>query len=203
MADSRGLRLSMGLDGNLYVAFQVAGGNHIFRYDPFDIDVTVPIVGGDNYHQFFNSKSENKTFFARYDAATGAYLLGQQFCGRLSTSAANAARPDGDIKADAVGRVYLSGSAASGLPITFLPPGTGTYTGGGFLLVMSPDFRTRLLVTRFAGNGKVRTVSLGVEAEGRQPIVFGGTTTGGLWNWNPVQGGYGGGAQDGFFGVFE
>ena len=42
-----------------------AGGNHLFRYDPFDVTKTAPIVGGDLFHGFQNSKSEDKTFFAR------------------------------------------------------------------------------------------------------------------------------------------
>jgi hypothetical protein len=158
MADTRAYRCAVGRDGKLYCAFESAGGNHIFRYSPFDITQKVEIVGGDKFHEWYNTRAEHKTFFARYDPATGAYLAGQQFCGRLSSGRGNAVRvKEGDLTADETGRVYLVGAAASGLP---MPPShpdqktgrclVGAYAGGAFLLVMSPDFKDRLFCARFA-----------------------------------------------------
>jgi hypothetical protein len=34
MADTRGYRVAVGADGTLVCAFEAAGGNHIFRYEP-------------------------------------------------------------------------------------------------------------------------------------------------------------------------
>ncbi|WP_343913279.1 Ig-like domain-containing protein [Aquimarina litoralis] len=150
MADTRGARCEMGKDGKLYMSFAADGGNHIFRHDPFDINKTVNIVGGDRYHVFSNTGTEKKTFFGRYEASTGKYLKGQQFCARSSSGRGNTAHPEfGDIAADSEGRVFLTGTSASGLPLT-LDPLPGGYSGGPFVLVMSPDFKTRELVTRSA-----------------------------------------------------
>lgn len=178
MADSRGYRVAVGRDGQLYAGYEVAGGNHIFRYDPFDITRTVSIVGGDHYHAFHNSRSEHKTFFARYDPSNGAYLAGQQLCGRLSTGRCNAVRMRGGaITADAQGRVYLAGAAASGLPLSVTPPGTGTYTGGGYIVAMSADLGSRLFVTRVdPGAGAFAVDARALTSSGIPNIVWAGQT---------------------------
>ena len=199
MADTRGYRVSLGEDGYLYAAFEVAGGNHIFRKSPHDLKTSVQIVGGDKHHEFYNTKSEHKTFFARYDPATGEYLKGQQFVGRLSDGGGNAVRiKEGDIQADAKGRVYLGGAAASGLPLTFAPSEAGSYTGGAWVLVMSSDFKKRLLVSRI-GQGKTKAV--GVRTVGEVPVlVWGGQASEEFHPMNAFQSALAGGAQDGFYG---
>ncbi len=144
MADTRGYRCAMGADGKLYTAFECAGGNHIFRYEPRLVNgAWVEAKGkkakGDQYHAFYNSRAEHKTFVAQFDPATGEYLRGQEFTGRLSSGRANAVRvKNGTIAAGADGSVFVGGTAASGLPVSFTPPGTGDYTGGGFLLGLNP-----------------------------------------------------------------
>ncbi len=175
MADSRGDRCSIGQDGKLYVTFQVAGGNHIFRYHPRNIMQKVKLAGGDKYHQFHNSRAEHKCFFARFEPDTGDFLAGQQFCGRLSSGRANyAATKRGDITADASGRVYIVGRAASGLPID-LNPTEGDYTGGGFLLVMSSDLKQRLVCTRTCdGRGDPHAVDVQT-IKGQTRAVFAGS----------------------------
>jgi hypothetical protein len=203
MADSRGYRCSIGRDGKLYAAFEVAGGNHLFRYSSTDLSKKSPIVGGGNYHGFHNSKAEHKLFFARYEPATGEYLLGQQFCGRLSSGRANAVRVEnGDIAADEAGRVYVTGVAASGLPLTLNPERTGDYMGGGYLLVMSQDFKERLFCTRLQGGGTYgHSVDARVLREKRITVVFGGGETKDepLFTRDPLQAK--GNAKDGFFAV--
>lgn len=172
MADARGDRCTIGRDGKLYVTFQVAGGNHIFRYSPRNILEKATLAGGDHYHQFHNSRAEHKCFFARYDPATGDYLAGQQFCGRLANGRANyVATKTGEINADEAGRVYVVGVAASGLPISLNPSGAD-YTGGAFLLVMSPDLKTRLVCTRL-GNGAAHAVDART-MDGKLRAVFAG-----------------------------
>jgi len=178
MADTRGYRCSIGGDGKLYAAFEAAGGNHMFRYSPTDItQKSDAMVGGDKYHQFFNSGAEHKTVIGRYDPADGSVERMIGLCGRLDNGKANAVRvKDGQITADADGRVFLSGSAASGLPLTWLPEGTGDYRGGAFLAVLSADFGERLLVTRMTAGGSARAVAVG-SANGKTRIVLGGGPT--------------------------
>jgi titin len=213
LADTRGLRIDMGADGKLYVAFLTAGGNHIFRYSPTDLPTPVSIVGGDQYHQFYNSASEHKTFFARYEPATGAYLTGQQLTARLTTGAANTCylAGGGDIQADAEGRVYLTGVSGSGggtsntlpgLPFTFNPVASDQYGGGAFLLIMSPDFATRLYVGRMSsGCTSTSVAARTVNGELTPRVVYGGygDTT---YTRNPIQPANAGG-QDGVFAVLQ
>jgi hypothetical protein len=173
MADTRAYRAAIGRDGKLYVAFEAAGGNHIFRYTTTDIMTKFKLVGGDAHHSFHNSRSEHKTVFGRYEPATGEALAIQQFCGRLSNGRANAVSvSSGEITADEHGRVYLVGKAAAGLPLTYDPPGAGDYTGGAFVLVMSPDLRDRLLCTRIGG-GAARAVDARSRGNNRL-MVFAG-----------------------------
>jgi len=175
MADTRGYRCSIGADGKLYAAFEAAGGNHMFRYSPTDITTkSKAMVRGDKYHQFYNSGAEHKAVIGRYDPADGSVERMIGLCGRLSNGKANAVRvKDGQITADAAGRVYLSGGAASGLPLTWMPPGTGDYTGGAFLAVLSPGFGERLLVTRLTSGGSAPALAVG-RHDGAMRIVLGG-----------------------------
>lgn len=173
MADTRGYRVSVGRDRRLLAAFECAGGNHIFRYAPRDVTRAVDIVGGDPFHTFSNTRSEHKTFFAVYDASTGEYRLGQQLVGRLASGAGNTVRvSEGAITSDERGNVLLTGAAAFGLPLTERYAGTGDYTGGAYLLVMSPDLRRRLLLTRVDPGGHGH----GVDARAGT-IVYGGNTS--------------------------
>ncbi len=175
MADTRGYRCSIGADGKLYAAFEAAGGNHIFRYSPRDINMkSDALTGGDQYHQFHNSKAEHKTIFGRFDPATGDALKTIQFTGRLASGKANAVRvKNGTITADADGRVYLGGAAAYGLPMTYMPAGTGDYTGGAFFLIESPDFDNREVVGRFIGGGTTTTLAVR-DVDGQRRIVIAG-----------------------------
>jgi len=210
MADSRGDRCAIGRDGKLYVTFQVAGGNHVFRYHPRDIMRKVELAGGDHYHQFHNSRAEHKCFFARFEPASGDFLAGQQFCGRLSSGRANyVATKEGDITADADGRVYVVGRSAAGIPVDVNPTG-GEYMGGGFLLIMSPDLKQRLLCTRTCdGRGSPHAVDVGT-LNGRTRAVFAGSgMIDGMFVTNAIQpksGDTGSGKEepkDGFFAVIK
>ncbi len=192
MADTRGYRCDVGADGKLYAAFEAAGGNHIFRYNPADITQRVSLAGGDQWHSFANTRSEHKTFFARYEPGSGQFLGGQQFLTRLSDGRGNTARVrNAAITADAAGRVYLGGSSAWGLPLPPHPrfvaqPGSAVfnpleanasaYLGGTWFMVMSADFRTRLYVTRLATDGNVDALDARVLGDGTANVVFGGRT---------------------------
>ncbi len=194
MADSRSSRCTIGPDGQLYLLFEVDGGNHIFRYDPFDIMKQVNIVGGDDYHQFHFTGTEPKIFVGKYNAGDGAYLQGQQFTARLNDGSGNTVRTkNGGLDVDGTGRVYIIGSSAAGIPVNpeMLP---GSYTGGSFLLVLSPDFSTRDLIIRPVTDGGGHTVSVSPSK-----IVFGGIANkGDLFLKNALLPTYSG-TTDGFF----
>jgi Bacterial Ig domain/Carbohydrate binding domain len=183
MADVRTSRCSIGQDGLLYITFEVYGGNHILRYSPFDNMTTVNIVAGDNYFNFSNTGTETKTFVGRYEPGTGTYLLGQQFTARLERApyAGNTifAR-NGNVTADETGRVYLTGKSASGLPqtIDYQP---GEYTGGAYVLVLSPNMATRETCIRLT-DGEGRFVAV----QDQNRWIYGGNTSGLLYKTNPV-----------------
>ena len=193
MADARGARCEIGQDGMLYIVFEADGGNHCLRYDPFSITTPNSIVGGDAYSEFYNSNTEPKAVIARYNPTTGAILKTQQFCGRLSNTAANTVRTkNGNIAANAAGEVYMVGESASGIPINleYLP---GEYLGGAFVLKLSADFTERQLVTRLT-NGAARAVALG----GNDGFLYAGNTSNSLYLNNPLQATNAGGI-DGWF----
>jgi Bacterial Ig domain len=184
MADVRTSRAAIGQDGKLYITFEVFGGNHVLRYSPFDIMTTVPIVGGDFYFNFSNTGTETKTFVGRYEPATGNYILGQQFTARLITPPYRGntifAR-NGNVAADSTGRVYLTGKSASGLPqtIDYQP---GEYTGGAYVLVLSPNLATREVCVRLT-NGEGRFVAV----QNQNRWIYGGNTTNPSYLAHPIQ----------------
>ncbi len=195
MADTRGYRCSMGADGKLHAAFESAGGNHIFRYEPqlengAWAEAKGKIPKADHYHAFHNSRAEHKTFIGRYEPGTGKYLAGQQFTARLSDGRANAVRmKDGAVAAAADSSTYISGGSAAGLPFTFAPPDTGSYNGGGFVLGLNPALDSRLFCVRFQVGAEIRALDVR-NVGGKRVVVFGGVTSGGdegFWKKNAVQ----------------
>ncbi len=197
MADTRIHRVVLHED-KLYVAFEYQGGNTPLRYDPFDLDTLVNVVGGDQYHANFNSNTEPKTFIGRYSAATGAFETGQWLVNRLSSGAANTIRiENGGLAVDSFGRVHLVGECASGLPLTH-DPLPGGYNGGGWHMVLSPDLGTREFVTRLSSGGDCAAVA--ISPSGQVAIV--GRTDGPLFPSNAVQTALGGGF-DAFYAVAD
>lgn len=158
MADARGVRCEIGEDCKLYVAFEFDGGNHLFRYSPFDVMQKVSNVGGDKYFEMYNTSTEPKTFIGRYDSATGEYLLGQAITCRLPNKKGNTIVAK-SLTAGKDGTVYFGGSAAFGLPLT-VDHFPGEYTGGAFVMALSPDFKTREIVTRISVKGATRGIAV-------------------------------------------
>ncbi|MBO0931416.1 Ig-like domain-containing protein [Fibrella aquatilis] len=194
MADVRAFRASLGLDGKLYVAYEVAGGNHALRYSPFDIMQKVTVVGGDNFADFNNSNTEIKLFVGRYEPATGQYALGQQFTARLPSTKANTVFSKyGAIAADEDGRAYVTGASAYGIPIT-VDHQPGDYLGGAYLLILSPDMATREAVVRLTTDGRGHTLAI----KNRDYFVWGGMTKTVLFRVDPLQPNAGS-LQDGWF----
>lgn len=221
MADTRGLRLSMGRDGKLYGMFESAGGNTELRWDPFDLATGAPNAGGDLYHQFLNIGSAHAITIGRYEPVDGSVLQIQEYASNyrsdVGQTISNTTRAKGgDIAADERGRVYFVGVSAGELPLptaanyngspAFNPYPDGTYLGGGYLIVLRPDMSGRAFATRltFGYNHAVDARILGSEPlSDPATIVFGGKDFlgGPLWLKNPLQPIPGFGAQDGVFTV--
>ena len=166
MADTRGYRMARGRDGKVYAGFEAAGGNHIFRWEPrLEDGDWVRADGkrhqGDHFFEWHNSRAEHKAFFGRYDPATGEYVRGQQFAGRLDSGRTNAVRMvGGALAADEQGRLLAGGSAASGLPLEFTPPDSGDYTGGAYVLLLSPQMDDRPVMTRLDPGGRTKAADI-------------------------------------------
>ncbi len=210
MADTRGYRAEIGDDGYLYLAFESAGGNNLFNQDPFDVMTNVALAGGDSFHVPYNTGANHITYFGRYDAGTGDYVVGNHILTRLGDGEGNTIRvQEGNIHADADGRVYVTGSSAWGLPLethpanpggtSFNPGVNGNYLGGAYLLVMDSTLGSREFTTRLVGDwGRaIDTRSIG---GGSYQMVFGGDTDEELYILNAEQPTSGGG-KDGWYGV--
>ena len=197
MADARAYRAEMGQDGKLYILHEVSGGNHMFRYAPFNISQAVPIVGGDSYFNFANTGTEVKIVLTKHNPSDFSYIQGQQMTNRLPPPLSKGntifARHCG-LAADSSGRVYISGESAFGLPIT-LDYQPGEYTGGAYIYVLSPDFRTREICTRLASSGKGR--ALAVRSKNNWGFA-GSTNQQTMYLQKPFQNNIGG-LNDGFF----
>jgi len=190
MADTRAVRCTIGKDGKLYIGYDCAGGNHIFRYDPFDNMKKVKIVGGDAYSEFYSSGTEIKTFIGKYEPTTGAYIQGQQFTARTDIGACNTAEmSNGDITADAEGRVYVTGQSFYKLPLTKDLFPTDTYKAGAFILVLNPDFSYRELVTvpALRAGSSAYTIAYRKFANNDHSLIMGGITNDSFFLASPIQ----------------
>lgn len=201
MADTRGYRATIGDDGLLYIAFESAGGNYMFRYDPFDINTPASgLAGGDRWHNIFNITAAHITWFGRYDPATGALLAGNAMGTVTNDNATNTMSiGTGNIAADAEGRLYITGSSAWGLPIATHPqynhnpdrpgfnPGTNNnYLGGAYLVVMDPTMTFREYTTALT-QGQSRAIAVRAIDEADRHIVWGGGSSSQLYTVNAIQ----------------
>ncbi|MCC5804897.1 MAG: PKD domain-containing protein [Opitutales bacterium] len=183
MADTRSYRVVIGRDGKLYVGSEADGGNSPLRWDGEDLSKSAPWTASDGYFDvFFDTGTVPKLSVSVYELRTDSvvWLRSLGFTNRLTgsghgTSDNTIHMQGGGLAADEAGRLYISGRAFFGfyLPANTAPsfsiPRHGEvafdpfedddplYTGGSYLLVYSPDFRTRLYSTRVAG-GQARTV---------------------------------------------
>ncbi|MCC5789125.1 MAG: hypothetical protein JJT75_05790 [Opitutales bacterium] len=162
MADTRGYRMTLGRDGLLYVGYEVAGGNHIFRYSPFDIRdrVSDRHQGGDHYHAMHRTRSEHKTFIGIYEPDTGEFLSGQEFTARLDDGTGNAWRMTrGSLAAAENGLLLFAGASAAHSPMTFKPATSNpNYRGGATLHGMKHELGSRVFGTYF-NEGSLRSVA--------------------------------------------
>ncbi len=201
MADSRGYRCTIGRDGKLYAAFEVAGGNHIFRYSPTDIMAKAKVIGGDVYHLLYAGGAAHRTVFGRYDPATGTLDFAQQFTSRSPQGrGGNVRMKSGDLAADEDGRPFLAGWANPNLPIDPDPCAKDEPPGGPFLLGMSADFRRRLVCTRMQGTAGFAHCLDVRRVDDKVMVVYAGSeATAGLYVKDALQAAPVG--KDGFFAV--
>ena len=172
MADTRGSRLLLGHDGFLYVTLEFDGGNTPLRYSPLDLSRSAHLVGGDMHHQMSNTTTVPKLALVKIEPVTGEEIITQLYTNRISSGLDNTVDSTrGEIGMDSAGRVHLVGGSAAGLAkgIDFLP---GSYTGGAYHLVYSPDFTTREFIGRLGASGYNYAVA--VAPDGR--VATGGST---------------------------
>jgi hypothetical protein len=110
-----------------------------------------------------------------FDPATGVLRLVQEFTARLGNGKANAVR-------------VKDGAVADG-PVTFAPPGTGDYAGGGFVLALAPGLDRREFCARVQAGADLLAVDARKVGD-RTVLAFAGTTSGKddpFWSRNAAQ----------------
>ena len=215
-ADSRGVALAIGGDGMLYYAGESHGGNTVHRRLPNDLDEFAETVKFDKYNDPYNLNGAAPiAYYARLDPATGAHERGQFLCTRLtSNDKGNAARPSA-IAATEDGSVIVSGGTAccveNGDSKTVNgEPAFGEYLGGGFVLVVSPEFDERLSWTAFRGPGGNGETGVRVATNGANVAAIfeqeheDGTDAWPMLTFNAdaIAAAPGGGARDGWLTLF-
>jgi hypothetical protein len=206
MADSRGYRCAIGRDGKLYAAFEVAGGNHIFRYLPTDImkkSTVVRAESGGQFHTLYAGGAAHRTVFGRFDPATGTLDRLQQFSSRSPAGrGGNVRMKSGDLAVDEDGRPFLAGWANPDLPIDPNPCAKEEPLGGPFLLGMSADFARRLVCTRLQGTaGFAHCVDVRRIGEGIMVVYAGSEAAEGLFTKDALQPTHTG--RDAFFAILR
>ncbi len=152
MADTRGQRVAIGRDGQLYSSYFVNGGTgfSIFYRDPFDLSEKVSgdrKIETDKYNSPTNVNSIKMTWYGRYDLKTGDLVKGQSLLGRLSNGKGNSVDVD-SITATEDGTVILAGAAGARIANrdvqTIEGQAVNKYAGfEGYLAVISPDLKER------------------------------------------------------------
>ena len=153
LADTRGQRVSIGRDGNLYSSYFVNGGTgfSIFYRDPYSLSEKVGSdrkIETDLYNSPTNVNSVKMTWYGRYDLETGELIKGQSLLGRLANGKGNSVDVD-SITATEDGTVILGGSAAARIANrdeqTIEGKPVKDYVAfDGFVAVISPDLQERL-----------------------------------------------------------
>jgi DNA-binding beta-propeller fold protein YncE len=170
-ADSRGLRIAMGRDGKLIFGAESAGGNSIFRFNPRKLGEENQVIG-DKYNHPYNTAANHISYYARLDPATGELLKGQFLLARKSDNRGNAVRMKA-VAADEQGNVYVAGVSTYSMDEKSLPTVAGktVVPAGGFVLVVSPDFSSRLLWTTFETDSYASTPKAIAAAAGAAVIA--------------------------------
>lgn len=178
MADTRIYRMTFGDNGKLYVMGETAGGNTVFRWNGKDFQ-TPTLVSYDLYNDGFQTKDEHKMYYGIVNTRNGRIERGQMTFTRTSSYRGNTFKAEGgSIYVDSRGVVYIgAGTTAFSIEGRDLrkfnqgTTGVGTYSDGDTsVLIVSPDFRERIVWTVFARPG----------AGGTGPNVPGGGRVSGI-----------------------
>ena len=164
-ADTRGKRVAIGRDGELYASYTVNGGTgaSILYRDPNDLSQKLADdrkIETDRYNTPTNVGSIIMVWYGRYDLTNGDLIKGQSLLGRLDDGKGNSVNVQ-SISATKDGTVILTGDAASkianrdeqtieGQPVSDYTP------YDGYIAVISPDLTQRLSWTPISdSNGGV------------------------------------------------
>ncbi|MEM6752324.1 MAG: hypothetical protein AAF630_05050 [Cyanobacteria bacterium P01_C01_bin.38] len=174
MADTRGQRVAIGRDGQLYSSYFVNGGTgfSIFYRDPFDLSEKVTAdrkIETDQYTRPTNVGSVKMTWYGRYDLNTGDLVKGQSLLSRFNSGKGNSVDVS-SITATEDGTVILGGSSAYKIANrseqTIEGEPVSEYTGfEGYIAIISPDLTQRLAWTPITSSeGAVAAVRNGTTA---------------------------------------
>lgn len=162
-ADTRGERIAIGRDGKLYFAASIAGGtgSSVLARDPKDTskEAGTRVVVGDKYTNPYNCCGNGKiAWFGRFNPVDGALEQAQSLLVRNTSDDKGNSISIKAITADANGNVFIAGDSACCLKDRSMLQVNGTTVGNyelgeGYLLSVSPDFKTRLAWTAFAAPG--------------------------------------------------
>ena len=195
VADARAVAVNMGEDGLLYYAGRSDGGDTLYNCQPFGPDEKIAMVSIDRYNQPYNMHAAGITFIARMHPTQGAVEVGQLQNTKLTSKEASNALETVAIAADSKGYVYLAQQAACCIAnrdnLTVGGQKIAPYAGDGVLMVLSPDFRTRVHWTAFSS--KPGTVTTARDVSVREKVVaFVATAQGkagvGMVTVNPLKG---------------
>lgn len=164
-ADTRGKRVAIGRDGELYASYTVNGGTgaSILYRDPNDLSEQLTDdrkIETDIYNTPTNVGSITMVWYGRYDLTNGDLIKGQSLLGRLDDGKGNSVNVE-SIAATKDGTVILTGDAASKIANrdeqTIEGEPVSDYTPyDGYIAIISPDLTQRLSWTPISdSNGGV------------------------------------------------
>ncbi|MEQ9328361.1 MAG: hypothetical protein RJQ21_13825 [Rhodospirillales bacterium] len=159
VADTHGVRLTIGGDGELYFLGEAAGGDSQFIRDPQTPARTGMLTLTDRYNTPTSRRRAVLAFYARLDRKTGRLKRAQYAFPRLGPEQRNLANTflPRAIAADELGNVYVGGLSGRGIPDrekqTIAGQKIGDYGGDPALLIVSPDFKRRIRWTSFSAGG--------------------------------------------------
>ncbi|AFY56142.1 hypothetical protein Riv7116_3694 [Rivularia sp. PCC 7116] len=162
MADTRGQRVAIGRDGQLYSSYYVNGGTgfSIFYRDPFDLSEKVTgdrKIETDKYNSPTNVGSVKMSWYGRYNLENGDLIKGQSLLGRRDDGKGNSVDIS-SITATEDGTVIIAGSAAGKIANrdkqTIEGQKVSDYVSyDGYIATISPDFQERLSWTPISDSG--------------------------------------------------
>ncbi len=144
-ASTRGVAVTRGEDGLLYLLAEVEGRDDIFRARPGQPEADANNIVFDVYTDPETARPARHAYFARF-TADGVHLLGQYFLMPAAGSQVHARQ----ISADTNGNVYLAGAVSHSLgaadDVALTEPLDRL---AGFYQVVEPDFEARRVWSLF------------------------------------------------------